>query len=110
MGLEPADPERDAMTDWSFAKKQRTLEEWKTKADLDADVFLIVEKLREKRMDVESLDSLCEKLATSPVKWVQQFIKLSGVAWLYECLAFYAYKAGYALLATRGTKFTLSII
>lgn len=64
----------------------------------------MVERLREKKMDVETLDGLCEKLATSSVDWVKNFIKFGGVAWLYECLAFYVYKAGYAHSpATRAT-------
>ncbi|ELR15924.1 formin domain containing protein [Acanthamoeba castellanii str. Neff] len=95
LGLAPGDPERDAMLDWSFAKKQRKLEECsKSKIDLDSDVLVMVERLREKKMDVETLDGLCEKLATSSVDWVKNFIKFGGVAWLYECLAFYVYKAG----------------
>jgi hypothetical protein len=41
LGLAPGDPERDAMLDWSFAKKQRKLEECsKSKIDLDSDALV----------------------------------------------------------------------
>ncbi len=95
MHLAPTDPERDAMLDWSYAKKSRKVEEWKGKLDLDSEVLIILEKLREKKMDLESLDNLCEKLATSSASLIHDFIACGGVAWLYECLAFYVYKAGY---------------
>lgn len=60
----------------------------------DGRLQVMIERLREKKMDVPSLDTLCEKLATSSVDWVKDFTKYGGVAWLYECLAFYVYKSG----------------
>jgi len=99
-GFLPGDPRRTKWGEFSYAKKTKKIENWdKTCAakglpSLESTAFDYIEKFRDKTMDVEGLDELCEKLATADAKWIREFISCSGVLWLYELLASSVYIAG----------------
>jgi len=99
-GFLPGDPKRVKWNDFSYAKKTKKIEAYdkvhasKGLPSLDSPIFDYLEKFRERTMDVDGLDELCEKLATAEPQWIKEFISCNGVSWLYEQLSYSVYLAG----------------